>query len=101
MNPPISSGPSGTFRLEGALDLYSAERLLGTLTDCLASTSTVTLDLGGVESCDTSGIQLLLSARLSAAQQSKSVIFRDIPESIATCCSRLGLPPLTNPTPTP
>jgi ABC-type transporter Mla MlaB component len=94
MNPTISSDPSGTFRLEGTLDIYSAECLLRTLADCLASSDTITLDLGGVETCDTAGIQLLLSARVSASEQNKSVQFRDVPESIATCCRRLGLPVL-------
>lgn len=94
MNPTISSDTSGTFRLEGTLDIYSAERLLSTLADCLANSDTVTLDLGGVESCDTTGIQLLLSARVSAAEQKKSVQFRDIPEPVAACCHRLGLPML-------
>jgi anti-anti-sigma regulatory factor len=94
MNPTISSDTSGTFRLEGTLDIYSAERLLSTLADCLASSDTVTLDLGGVETCDTAGIQLLLSTRVSALEQKKTVQFRDTPESIANCCHRLGLPVL-------
>ena len=29
--------------LEGTLDIYSAERLLGTLSDCLANSDTITL----------------------------------------------------------
>ncbi len=94
MNPSISSDTSGTFRLEGTLDIYSAERLQNTLADCLASSDTVTLDLGGVETCDTAGIQLLLSARVSASEQKKSVKFRDVPESVATSSPRLGLPVL-------
>jgi len=94
MNPTISSDTSGTFRLEGTLDIYSADRLQGTLADCLAANETVILDLGGVETCDTTGIQLLLSARAAAAERAKTVQFRDIPESIATCCRRLGLPAL-------
>lgn len=94
MNPSISSDTSGTFRLEGTLDIYSAERLLGTLSDCLANSDTITLDLGGVETCDTTGIQLLLSARVSAGELKKSVQFRDVPESVAACCHRLGLPTL-------
>ena len=94
MNPTISSDTSGTFRLEGTLDIYSAENLRNTLADCLAGSDTITLDLGGVETCDTAGIQLLLAARVSASEQKKSVQFRDIPESIATCCRRLGLPVL-------
>jgi len=94
MNPTISSDPSGTFRLEGTLGIYSAELLLSTLTDCLASSHMIVLDLEGVDNCDTAGLQLLLSARASAVEHRKTVQFRAVPEAIATCCRRLGLPVL-------
>ena len=101
MNTRISSGPSDTFRLEGALDIYSAEHLRGALTDCLAANDHVVLDLGGVEEIDTTGIQLLLSAGATAAAHGKTVEFRAVPPASASCCHRLGLPSPAQPEPFP
>lgn len=94
MEPTIRNNAADTFRLEGTLDIYSAERLQVTLMDCLAANDTVVLDLGGVETCDTAGIQLLLSARTTAAEHHKTLQFCAVPEAVATCCQRLGLPAL-------
>jgi anti-anti-sigma factor len=93
MSHPIVS-PNEAFRLEGALDIYAADGLRQTLQACLASAGTITLDLGGVESCDTTGVQLLLAARATAAERRQTVQFRDVPEAVAACCRRLGLPVL-------
>jgi anti-anti-sigma factor len=90
-NHPARSGP---FQLEGNLDLYAAERLHAALSEALADGDEVTLDLAGVVECDASGVQLLMSARTTAAAHRKTLHLLNLPESITRCCTRLGLPVL-------
>ncbi len=84
--------PTGTFRLEGALDIYAAEKLRETLQGCTETAGLIVLDLGGVESCDTTGVQLLLSAHRTAAEAGNTLRFEAIPAAVGHCCARLGLP---------
>lgn len=92
---PSTDSVPGTFRLEGSLDLYAAERLLAALRECLTSPgATIVLDLGGVSACDTAGVQLLLSARVTAEAGGRTVRFAAVPEPVQSCCAQLGLPVL-------
>lgn len=92
---PVPSPVAGSYRLEGGLDLYAAERLHSVLRECLApSATTVVLDLGGVSSCDAAGIQLLLSAQATATATGRAASFVSVPEAVDRCCDQLGLPHL-------
>ena len=93
MNPTTDSdSPTEAFRLEGALDIYAAEKLRETLQGCMTTAGVIVLDLGGVESCDTTGVQLLLSAQRTASEAGRTLHFEAIPAAVGRCCERLGLP---------
>lgn len=80
--------------LDGDLDLYAAERVQAALLASLHGAE-AEVDLAGVTGCDAAGVQLLLSAQATAAARCQRFHFTSIPEPVAACCRRLGLPPIT------
>jgi anti-sigma B factor antagonist len=83
---------TGVIRLPGALEIYEAETLRSALLEQLAASSELVLDLGSVESCDTAGAQLLLSARRAAALAGKSFRCVHVPAAVTEVWAKLGLP---------
>ena len=83
---------TGVLRLAGALDIYAAEQLHEALKNRVGRAGEIAIDLAGIESCDTAGAQLLLSARRTAAGNSRAVRFESVSPAISRCCHRLGLP---------
>ncbi len=85
---------TGVLALEGDLDLYTAEHTQATLSEWLRTDQAAEIDLSEVGRCDAAGVQLLLAARTTAAARGHALRFADVPESVADCCRRLGLPAL-------
>jgi anti-anti-sigma factor len=90
-------------RLTGELDLYGAVPARNFLIDHLQKGNGLDLDLSGVTTCDTAGLQLLLSAQSTVASQGKLFAIRSNSPAIQECARVLGISfattPPENPTP--
>ncbi len=95
MSRSHSKHRTGVLALEGDLDLYTAERTQATLSEWLRADHPAEIDLAAVGRCDAAGVQLLLAARTSAAARGHALRFAAVPDSVAACCRRLGLPALS------
>jgi anti-anti-sigma factor len=94
MKLQITSAPNtNTLRLAGDLDIYNVETARQSLLDFMAGRPGVELDLSGVESCDTAGLQLLLAAHRSAATSGKTFSIQAPVAAIEQCGQSLGLGP--------
>ncbi len=82
---------SGTFRITGKLDISVAEALKQALTDCLEQHPAIALDLSGVEECGTAALQLLYSARSSAALARKPFRITGVSPAVEKASAALGL----------
>ncbi len=81
----------GTFRIAGRLDTSVAEALRNALVTCLQKHPAVALDLSGVEECGTAAVQLIYSARSSAAQAGKSFRITRVSAAVEKASTALGL----------
>jgi anti-sigma B factor antagonist len=69
-------------RLEGELDLVTADRVRDRLDEAARSRSDVLLDLSGVEFLDSTGLRLLVSADLRAKQEGWRLLLRRGPAHV-------------------
>lgn len=68
----IKKGPA-MVAIEGEMNIYRATELKDALIAGLASAGSLEVDLSGVEEIDTSGLQLLVLAKLEAARSEKTM----------------------------
>jgi anti-anti-sigma factor len=83
----------GPLRAAGTLDTYAAAELRDALAQALGERAELAVDLAAVESCDFTTIQLLCSARRSAAELGKPFSVTALSEAVARACTALGLSP--------
>ena len=83
---------SRTVTLLGTLDVYGAAAARETLL-VLRSDPRLELNLGEVPSCDVSGLQVLLSAKMDAAKNGRALVLMNPSAAIAKACTVLGLTP--------
>ncbi|MEU1192917.1 ANTAR domain-containing protein [Streptomyces sp. NPDC005859] len=92
--PEIGVRPDGDrvlVAVRGDLDLDSAERLEHALCAALgASVRGVDLDLGGVEFCDCSALNVLLGVREQGLEQGKTVALRTVGPAVARLLTLTG-----------
>jgi len=93
MKLQITAVGSHTLRLAGNLDLYTVESAREALLQQFADKPRLEIDLDGVESCDVSGVQLLLAARRTAAVSGKSLSVHPVSQAVANCGALLGIAP--------
>ena len=86
-----SSDPALPMAIAGTADVYSAVELKDALLAYLQQAPEPALDLGGLDGCDTVGLQLLLSARKSARQNGAELLIDPLPLAVAEVCVRLGV----------
>lgn len=91
-----------TWKLEGALTLYTFENLRPQMLDRLSRRTGQAWDLAQVDSCDCAGLQLLCSARKSATTSEISLQIVNPSPAVVSAAEGLGLDlrEITNP-PTP
>lgn len=75
------------------LNIYEVSSLKDKLNILFSENDTVELDLGEVEKCDTAGIQLLYSAKISAEVMNKQFITLNPTECIKEKLLQMGLDP--------
>ena len=82
-------------KVSGLLDIDSADAVRAALLDFVEPPEgngwTKRLNLGGVESCDVSALQVLLAARKSAASLGNQLQFQPVSASMAGLAEALGL----------
>jgi len=64
---PEQRGSQHCLHLEGELTIYAAAAVKAALLDALAGAAEIEIDLAGVSSIDTAGVQLLIAAKRDAA----------------------------------
>lgn len=88
----ISKDQSGrVLQISGTLEIREADELLRVLRDCLHNEAQPVIDLSGVEGCDTAALQLLCSARKTAAVAGKPLQFLGLPGAVQDAAAALGL----------
>jgi anti-anti-sigma regulatory factor len=87
----ILQQPDGSVRLQGALHISEVEELRSALLGELASAAKLTLDLSGVESCDTASFQLLCSFQKSAREKNKEFHISALSVAMREAAATLGL----------
>lgn len=88
-----SKEEQGTIKLGGTISIYEVAGIHKKLLRSLEENPTVRLDLAGVSSCDTAGIQLLLAAGKTGEEQGKRVILSNSPEAVREAARRIGVEP--------
>ena len=84
---------TNTVQLAGDLDLYNVEAARDALVRHLTGKGALEFDLSGVETCDASGIQLLVAARRSALALGKGFSIHPPAPALEKCRELLGLLP--------
>jgi anti-anti-sigma factor len=84
--------PGGVWKIAGDLDIGAAEALRQALFDALQRDKSVTVDLTGVDSCDTAALQLLYAARQGARRSHQSFRVAAMSAAILETGAALGLP---------
>ncbi|MER6124887.1 ANTAR domain-containing protein [Streptomyces sp. NPDC001795] len=88
-------GDRVTVTVSGELDIDTEEALLDALRDALrSSVSGVDLDLGGVDFCDCSGLNVLLCIRRRALEDAKTVLFSATAPAVDRLLTLTGTRPL-------
>ena len=79
-------------RVRGELDMYTAPRLKEVVIAALnGETKSLALDLSGVEFLDSSGLQVLMSARKRTAERGGDVYVLGVKEQVRRVFNLLGL----------
>ena len=82
---------TNTIQLIGDLDIYSVEAARDELRHYVADQPALDLDLGGVETCDAAGMQLLLAVRRSSLADGKPFSIQSPAAAIEKCAELLGI----------
>lgn len=78
------------FAPTGAYTIQSAAEQHALLADALAA-GTTTVQLAGIDQCDTAGVQLLLSAVLTAQSQQRTLHLSEPSAAVREALQRYGL----------
>lgn len=85
------TGGENLVRLQDALEIQQVESVRELLLPMLLQGDTAVVDLGGVTSIDTAGVQLLLSLGAEAPRCGVVLEFRDVPAIVGDALKTLGL----------
>ena len=84
---------TNTVQLNGDLDIYNVEAARDELLNHIAGQPALDLDLGGVETCDAAGMQLLLAVRRSTLANGKPFFIQSPAAPVVKCAELLGISP--------
>lgn len=89
----ITKDESGSvLKIGGNLSIETTEELRAALLDLLAAASDISVDLSGVEACDTAALQVLCSSGKTAVGRGKKLGFLGMPDAVVQTALELGLP---------
>lgn len=78
-------------KIDGELTVYEAAEFRDALLESIISADTLQIDLSGVSECDTAGIQILCSARVTADAEKKTLVLTGISEPVRHALETGGL----------
>ncbi len=78
-------------RIDGPMTVYEAASLRDALIECLDACNRLSLDMKDVTECDTAGIQLLCSARITADAEGKQLVLNGISEAVNLALETSGI----------
>lgn len=84
----------GTVAVTGALNFATAAKALVAMRDALARKDRHTLDLAGVDSCDSAGLACVLAALAEADRDGRRVAVRHVPAGMRALAQVCGVGPL-------
>ena len=82
----------GVLKIGGNLSIETTEELRAALLDLLAAASDISVDLSGVEACDTAALQVLCYSGKTAVGRGKKLGFLGMPDAVVQTALELGLP---------
>jgi anti-anti-sigma factor len=80
-------------QFEGSISIYETKSVQQELLSCSTKCTDWELDLGGVDFCDTSGLQLLLSVKKMAEKEGISLKIVNVPDVVVAAMETVGLTP--------
>lgn len=88
----ITQDTAGELELSGALDIYRADAVRQQFLSALSVQRELMLDLAGVQTCDTAGIQLLWAAHKTAEADGRRLSIRNPSAAVQELWTALGMP---------
>lgn len=85
------SNGKGILKFSGNFTIYEISDIQKEIKKFLAACSTLEVDLGGVEECDTAGIQTLLSLARSAKSENKQLTVLHVSDVVTQLARRLAI----------
>ncbi|QTA90661.1 STAS domain-containing protein [Desulfonema magnum] len=80
-------------KIKGPLSVYEVAELRDQFLECLETYDGLRLDLSEVDECDTAGVQLLYSARITVRDTGKSFDISNPSPSVINAMTLVGLKP--------
>ena len=91
MDDQINRKKKALMSLCSSLSIYEANELKNRLMTSLDDIDTLELDVSNIRECDTAGLQLLCSAKKTAAGMGKKLIITGKSKAIEDVMSRVGM----------
>jgi ABC-type transporter Mla MlaB component len=80
-------------KLSGSLSIWEAAEIWRELNPLLAAVEPLTLDLGQIQECDASGIQILCQVRRAMRDTSRDIRIEAMPVAVQTALASAGFNP--------
>jgi anti-anti-sigma factor len=84
---------AGLVKVTGPMSIYEATALREAMLAAFDSPEGVTLDLGEVTECDTAGVQLICSARITARKRGTPLTIRAVSDAVTQSMEGVGIDP--------
>ena len=81
------------FKIKGSLSIYEVNHIQEKLMELLQENDKIELDLNSINECDASGLQILYSARKTADELEKEIIFSRVSKTLKDTAVRIGIDP--------
>lgn len=84
---------AGRVKATGPLTIYEVAALREDLLRVFDASAEVTLDLGEVTECDTAGVQLICSARVTSRETGKLLHIHAVSDAVTEAMTGVGMDP--------
>ena len=78
-------------KIDGALNVYEAAKIHEKMNGIFEKHDGLIIDISGLEECDLTGLQILISARQTAREKGKKFVLENVTRVVVDACSRVGL----------
>ena len=91
MDDQLNRKKKALLRLCRSLSIYEADELRNSLISSLEDNDILELDIRDINDCDTAGLQVLCSAKLTASEMGKKLIIVGESDAFADTMNRAGM----------